>query len=319
MNESLSSSTALPKVPVDIVETTYAILREQLQRAPVRRLALGHSSIAYRRIGSGPDLVFVHGWPLDSNTFRAVAPRLANDFTCHLLDLPGAGASVCHDRERLRLASFAATVREVVDQLGLRRYALLAHDSGGYAARVLAADDERVSALVLGNTELPNHTPSLIRLLKLVLALPFGRGLLRGALQLRAVRRSALGFGGCFRDLRLIDGEFHQLFVAPFLRSATRAQDTLEVLATLEHALVQALPAIHARIRVPSLLIWGGDDPLFPLAGARAMLSQLAGGAELEIIEGGKAFVHEEEPARFAEHARDFLRRVHGDECAAAS
>lgn len=283
-------------------------LRDALKSAPVRMIDIGDASLSYRRIGSGPDLVFVHGWPLDSNTFRDIAPRLAHNFTCHLIDLPGAGASVTHNPRALRLEAHPKSLRAVVDALGLTRYALLAHDSGGYAARVLAAEDRRVSALVLGDTELPNEVATVVRVLTQTARLPGGRTLLRQSMRRRAVRRSALCFGGCFRDIRHIDGEFHDLFVAPMLNSDTHASEVFELIRTLDGRLFDELPAIHARITVPTLLIWGSDDPIFPLASAQAMLPQFAGGATLQVIPGGKTFGHEEEPEAFAGHALAFLR-----------
>src|SRR5262245_49620105 len=63
--------------------------------APTERIDVGHSRVAYYRFGSGPDLVFVHGWPLHAATFRKVVPELATAFTCHLIDLPGAGQTRC--------------------------------------------------------------------------------------------------------------------------------------------------------------------------------------------------------------------------------
>ena len=41
---------------------------------PTARVDLGHSKVAYYRFGSGPDLVFVHGWPLHAATFRKIVP-----------------------------------------------------------------------------------------------------------------------------------------------------------------------------------------------------------------------------------------------------
>ncbi|MCA9589051.1 MAG: alpha/beta fold hydrolase, partial [Myxococcales bacterium] len=59
--------------------------------APLSKIDIGHSKIAYRRFGKGPDLLFIHGWPLNQHTWRDVAPALADEFTCHLVDLPGSG------------------------------------------------------------------------------------------------------------------------------------------------------------------------------------------------------------------------------------
>src|SRR6516164_3031432 len=104
----------------------------------------GAHKLAYRKFGRGPDLVFVHGWPLHAATFRAVAPLLGTRFTCHLFDLPGSGQTQSPAGAPVDLASHAIALRAAIDALGLRIYGLVAHDSGGFTARQLAAADPRV-------------------------------------------------------------------------------------------------------------------------------------------------------------------------------
>lgn len=279
---------------------------------PTARIDLGHSKVAYYRFGAGPDLLFVHGWPLHAATFRKIVPELATSFTCHLIDLPGAGQTRCEAPEAIELARHAETVRKVADHLGLRRYALLAHDSGGVPARMLAADDPRVTALVLGNTEIPGHHPWLIQLFTVVAKWSFARGLMTRTLELRALRRSPLAFGNLFHDRSHIDGDFHELFVAPLLASRRVADQTWRLMQQLDYGPIDRLAEVHARITVPTQLIWGAGDPFFPIAKARAMRGQFAGGVEWHEIEQAKLLVHEERPAEFAALARPFLLNANG-------
>ena len=60
---------------------------------PDRFLDVGAGEVAYRRVGTGPDVLFVHGWPVSGATFRTLLPHLADHVTCHVIDLPGAGSS----------------------------------------------------------------------------------------------------------------------------------------------------------------------------------------------------------------------------------
>lgn len=299
--------TAPPVTAPTEAEVTAAFRAE-----PHAFLDVGHSRLAYWRFGRGPDVLFVHGWPLHAATFRKLVPLLAGSNTCHLVDLPGTGQTESDDDAPIDLVSHAATVRRAVDALGLSRYAIVAHDSGGFIARLLAAEDRRVVALVMGNTEIPGHTPWLVALLA-ALVKHGSVGLLLRSMRSRAVRRSPLGFGGCFSDLDLLDGEFHELFVEPLLSSPKVARGQMRLAATLDVLATENLADVHARISCPSLLIWGAEDPFFPLRKARRMLPQLAGGAELFAIAGAKLFVHEEHPRAFANHAAPFLRAALGE------
>ena len=63
------------------------------RQAPDRFLDVGAGEVALRSVGQGPDVLFVHGWPVSGATFRTLLPYLADHVTCHVIDLPGAGSS----------------------------------------------------------------------------------------------------------------------------------------------------------------------------------------------------------------------------------
>lgn len=50
-------------------------------------------SLAVQRIGSGPDLVLIHGWGLHSGVWAPLLPVLSRYYCLHLVDLPGHGNS----------------------------------------------------------------------------------------------------------------------------------------------------------------------------------------------------------------------------------
>ena len=269
---------------------------------------VGTARVAHTRTGSGPDLVFVHGWPLHGATFRAIVPVLAPRFTCHVLDLPGAGRSEWTAATEITLRGHAEAVLRAIEALHLDRVGFVAHDSGGGIARLAAAElGTRCFGLVLGNTEIPGYTPPALRAFATLVHAPGGKRVLPMIMRSRWLRRSRLGFGGCFHDRDLIDGEFGRLFVTSALASKRAIEGQLELLRQLDWDTVQQLATTHARITAPVRLIWGADDPWFPLARARRMLDQFGGGAELVEMANAKLFAHEERPDEWAGHALRFL------------
>lgn len=281
---------------------------------PHRTLDVGHSRVASWTFGRGPDVVFVHGWPLSAATYRAVARELCADFTCHLLDLPGAGLTETTQRDRIDLRAHAETLGRAIDALGLDRHALVAHDSGGFVARLHASRDVRVAGLVLSNTEIPgHHPPMLLAYLALARTGRIGERLLRAVLASATLRRSRLGFGGCFEDPSFEGGEFHDLFLRPLLESRAHLEGALALLRNAGPDTMADLAAIHARIRVPVRLVWGTRDPWFPLERAREMRPGFGGPTDLVEIAGGKLFVHEDRAPEVAAAARDHLTRCFAD------
>jgi haloalkane dehalogenase len=269
---------------------------------------VGGTRVAHRRLGRGDALVLLHGWPLSGLTWRKVLPALAARFECHAFDLPGAGDTVWGDATDFRFAGQAETLRAAIARLGLASYSLLAHDTGATIARALALRDApKVRRALLIGTEIPGHRPPWIPLYQQVTRLP-GRALaFRSLLRSRAFLRSGLGFGGCFVDRALIDGEFRELFVRPLVASARRMEGQIRYLQGIDWALVDALARDHARITAPTLLVWGAEDTVFPVERARPMQRQFGDCRGFEVVAGARLLVHEEKPAEVARLALDFL------------
>jgi haloalkane dehalogenase len=254
-------------------------------------------------VGSGPDLLAIHGWPLTAATWRHLVPELSRHFTVHLVDLPGCGRTEWPGPVTFEIC--AEAVKALIDRLGLQSYGVLAHDSGGTIARLVVADDPRARALVLGNTEIPGHHPPLLAAYVLAARLRVS-SLVLGLLGWRRFRDSRFGLGPLFTDTRYIDAEFGELFLLPLRDRAVR-EGQLKLLRAMDFDLVDALEYVHGRIQARVLCIWGPDDPFFPVKKARQMLHQFAGGAELVEIPRGRLFAHEDHPEEFLALALPFL------------
>ncbi len=275
--------------------------------APVERVDVPGARIAYRRFGSGPALLLVHGFPMSGFTWRKVLPELSRRFTCYVPDLPGMGDTEWTDEVDFSFRGQAGTLKAFADGVGLTSYAVMAQDTGGTFARLLALADPRVTRLVILNTEVPNHRPPWIPLYQHLLALPGSLASFNLLMRSKLFLRSSMGFGGCFCVLSLIDGDFHAQVVAPLLTSSRRLQGMGRYLRGLKDwRPMDALAQDHARIGAPVLLIWGADDTTFPVQHARTMVEQFAN-AQLTEIPGAKLMVHEEKPDDVARATLRFL------------
>ena len=109
----------------------------------------GGVRIHYRRLGSGPAIVLLHGFPQTGHCWRKVMPALAERFTVVAPDLRGYGDSdrppSGYDKRRM-----AADVAELIQALGLAPVVLVGHDRGGRVAHRFALDHPALlSRLVL--------------------------------------------------------------------------------------------------------------------------------------------------------------------------
>jgi haloalkane dehalogenase len=267
---------------------------------PHRFLDVGCGEVAYRRVGNGPDVLFVHGWPVHSATFRTLLPHLVDHVTCHLIDLPGAGDSRYTTATPLSIENHISSVKRTIDSLELNDVAVVGHDSGGMIARHAVVGDPRVRALGLIDTE---QSTGLSWKFKSFIAgrrVPgFGAALGWVAGHPR-LRRSPLVLGDAFADRSLLDGEFDEFFLRPLNRSSDSRNAAIRLLKSFDYRLVRELAEIHTRIDVPVHLVWGEKDKFFPVAWARTMVGSFPN-ATLSVIPGAGLFSHEERPREVAE------------------
>ncbi len=99
----------------------------------------GGVRIHYRRLGAGPGMVLVHGFPQTGHMWRKVMPALAERFTVLAPDLRGYGDSDRppggYDKRRM-----AADLAQVIEALGLTPVVFVGHDRGARVGHRFALD-----------------------------------------------------------------------------------------------------------------------------------------------------------------------------------
>ena len=266
---------------------------------PARFLDVGMGEVAYRTVGHGPDVLFVHGWPVSSATFRTLLSHLADQITCHLIDLPGAGDSRFTPDTELSFDNHIRSVARVVDILGLTDVAVVGHDSGGLIARHAMAGDPRLRCLGLIDTEQSTGMSWKFRSFVAGRRVPGFGAALGWAAGRQRLRRSRLVLGDAFADPDLLDGEFDEFFLQPLHRSRAHRDAATRLLRSFDFRLVDGLRELHAMIDVPVQLIWGEHDKFFPVEWARKMVGDFTN-ASLTVVPDAGLFSHEERPAQVA-------------------
>jgi pimeloyl-ACP methyl ester carboxylesterase len=270
---------------------------------------VGEASVHWRRDGSGPAIVFLHGFPLSGHTWDKVLPHLRDRFTCYTPDLIGLGQSHSTAGDDYSSQGQARAFQGMLSALGVASYALVGNDTGGWVARELAlADAQRVSQLILTNTEIPFHRPPWIPMYQVLARVPGFGTVLRQLLRSHAFRRSSLVFGGCFHDLTHLEGEFHKRFVEPLISSKKRMDGALEFLRKMKFARLDEFKTLHRQLAIPTLFIWGTNDPTFPEPAAREMTTQFPQVAGFHPIANAKLFFYEEHPQEVAALIERFLQ-----------
>ncbi len=272
------------------------------QEQPLRHIDVSTGGqVAYRRVGQGPDVLFVHGWPVSGATFRRLLPFLSPHVTCHIVDLIGAGHSRFTAGETpLNLDTHISAVREVVDTLKLDDLAVVGHDSGGLIARHALGLDQRVRSMALFNTEQPCGLNWKVRKYLFLGQLPGFSHTLSMLANNRLLRPMPLLLGDCFHDRTLLEGSFDDLFLKPLKTDSNRRWAAGHLLRNFDTTRIQELAELHTKMQIPVKLVWGEDDTYFPVAQAREMVGDFPS-ASIEVIPHSKLFVHEEWPEQAAQ------------------
>ena len=278
--------------------------------ADSKKFNAGDATLAWREFGSGPVLLLVHGFPLHGFTWRKLLPELSQHYRCIAVNMAGKDDSEWGADTDFSFPAHAERLKTLIDYLEIDQYSILAHDTGATIARCLGLiDPRRVKHLALINTEMPNHRPPWIQIYQIIMRLPGVRLSFRQLLRLNIFLRSGMGFGGCFCDKRLIDGAFHEQFVAPYIQSRHKTDGLAEYLIGISWDVVDAMAERHAELAMPVLLIWGEDDPTFPIELAREMAKQIPQCIGLVPISNAKLLPHEECPEQLLPPLLDFLAK----------
>ncbi len=249
--------------------------------------------IAYKRVGRGPPLVFVHGAAEDARVWQPQLDGLADEFTVVAWDEPGAGCSSDIPAD-FCLADYASCLAALIDGLGLRPAHVVGLSWGG--------------AVVL---ELYRRNPALIATLTLVDTYAGWKG----SLSEDEVR---VRVAGVHKMLAVAADEFDPtlpgLFAgdpparfAPLLAEIAAGvrphslRKQLSILADTDHR--DLLP----RITAPTLLIWGELDARSPLSVARQFEHAISN-TQLVVIPGAGHVSNLEEPDQFNDAIRAFCR-----------
>jgi pimeloyl-ACP methyl ester carboxylesterase len=99
--------------------------------------------------GTGPTLVFVHGWTCDSSSWAAQVPAFDKKYRVITLDLPGHGKSGAPKDGKLSMDLFARAVEAVRVEANAQRVVLIGHSMGAPVIRQYAhLYPDRVAGLV---------------------------------------------------------------------------------------------------------------------------------------------------------------------------
>jgi pimeloyl-ACP methyl ester carboxylesterase len=252
-----------------------------------RFLDLDGLHLRYRSYGAPgpgrPELLLIHGFGNSLQSFRALAPRLAECCQVIAIDMPGYGLSDKPAKFDYHNGPQAEVMVKAARRLGLRGVVYVGHSLGGAVALQAVVKDPQARGLVLLNPGIiTTGVPKVVQL-----NLP---PLPRMSAKLFANRE----FRASFLRRSYVNPDIVTPQVVDDVMLGTRTGDYATGVTSLmaQYAEGEEL-ALAPRVKVPTLIPWGDQDRNKPLSEATALRDLLADSTLVHFPAAGH-YVHEE-------------------------
>lgn len=271
------------------------------------RVPVGPGAMHVERYGhGGTAVILIHGFATSSFLWRNIAPSITDaGHTAYAIDLFGHGESDRPFDADFGIAAQAEYLDAAMTALRVARALLVGVDIGGdIALRLAATRPERVEKMILINTpafdELPAKDITQMQRNTARFAVRTTRGILGAAPLVEAVLRKSVAEPEKHMPTRLI-----ARYLAPFVGK----DGTSHLLALATAISGEDLEDVDLRnIHVPTLILWGDEDPFVDGRVADKLTNALPDG-RLVRIPGVARLLPEENPEYLTELLLDFMRK----------
>ena len=244
---------------------------------------------AYQGDANGEPIILLHGYTDSSFSYSTVLPLLDRKYRVYVLDQRGHGES---DRPKIgyALQQFAADVVAFMDAMKINQATIVGHSMGSFVAQhVAVAAPERVKRMVLSGSATIIRNNVVLDLQREVNALkdPVPEAFVR-EFQTSTIFHPppADFFSGVLRETLTLPAHVWREVMTEMM--SPNAQADL------------------AKIKTPTLILWGDKETVFPRSEQDLLLAALPN-ARLKVYEDTGHGMHWERPERFAKDLQEFM------------
>ncbi|WP_341938160.1 alpha/beta fold hydrolase [Marinimicrobium sp. C2-29] len=260
-------------------------------QAPSKRIGehveVDGARIFYEAAGEGPPMLLLHGYPLSGALFARVREALQGEYTVITLDHRGYGLSEAPGKPH-SIELYASDALAVLDHLEIKEAIIGGMSMGGpITLSMYQMAPDRFTGMILIDTSA-------------AAAAPPEAGLWRGVEEVIAGHGLDPVIKALLPDMLTGETRLRDPAVSEYLREVMQGAS---VEAGRGGALALAerpdFTSLLAKIGVPTLIIVGTEDSLYPIQVARSMHEQIAN-SSLAIVPGGSHATIFEAPGRAA-------------------
>jgi pimeloyl-ACP methyl ester carboxylesterase len=244
-----------------------------------------------------PAVILLHGFGASLDTWEPWAEALSGKYRVIRFDLPGFGLTGADPTGDYTDTRTMMIITQLMDQLRVDKAAFIGNSLGGRIAWSFAAlHPDRVSQLVLISPDgfaspgFEYDKPPKVPLMMQALPYVAPRNMLKTSLAAGYARPAALSEATLTR--------YRDMLLAPGVRAA--------MLARMGQVVLRDPPPTLARIKAPTLLLWGENDAMIPISNAADYLRAMPT-AKLVRLPNLGHLPFEEDPERSLPPVAQFL------------
>lgn len=254
-----------------------------------KKATINGLSINFKAFGHGRPILVLHGWGKGSDSWIEVGELIAQKgYQLIIPDLPGFGKSA-EPRKPWTVNDYLGFVENFANERKLYKFDLIGHSfGGGLAAMYAAKNQQKVGKLVLCDSAIirkerlsPRQilAKGMAKTGKFFLALPFAGGIVPLAQ----------------RFVYSIAGVHDYQTASPVMKG------------TFTNILRENLIGQAAKVKTPTLIVWGRNDKSTPVEDAAALNKAIAG-STIAFIKGAGHNSHKTHPQQLAQIVDSFLK-----------
>ncbi|MEI8067965.1 MAG: alpha/beta hydrolase [Candidatus Shapirobacteria bacterium] len=196
------------------------------------QIIINKLKIDYLEVGKGPTLVFLHGWGPDKEKYIDLINLLSKKFRVIALDFPGFGKSSLPPKAWTN-KDYAQFLDAFLTSLNISKYILIGHSFGGRIILKYSSNNpQKIKKIILINSS----------------------GIERKSLIVKAHTIISNFLPKSIKKILL-----------PFFGSADYVNSQGVMRETFKKVINENFEAEIAKIKIPTLLIWGQEDHTTPL------------------------------------------------------
>ncbi len=254
-----------------------------------KKIRVGKLDISYLAGGQGEPLVVIHGGGEGAIGWLKNAKELARHYSIYIPDLPGFGESQPIN-DSFDVGNFVNFIDDFSSNLGLKRFHLMGHSMGaGIALRYALRSPGKISRLVL--------ISSLCLGKDIALWVRF----LASPTFCKSVGRIGIGV------LKAVSW-LAKFFFTPFISPLPKIKLDMGMSISTLHGQTTILISRLSELMMPTLVVWGGKDPIVPARHAYAAASVIPN-CQVRIFEDCGHSVYRERLKEFCQLLTDFLKK----------